>query len=225
VRKYFQIVHLLICGAFVSVIHNSYNSEDRKPSLTWAEDLNTYITKDNSWNDWACPKVLNVTSKVWIKTTARYYYTPVCCVQSLSYVRLFATLWVAACQASLSFTIIQSLLKVMSIESMMPSNQLILCRPLLFLPSIFPSLRVFFDKSALRIRWPKDRALTSVLPMNIQDWIPLGLAGLISLLSQGLSILCHSAFFMVHLSHPYMTIGKTIALTIDLCWQSGIFAF
>ena len=76
-------------------------------------------------------------------------------VQSLSHVRLFVTPWTAACQASLSFTIFRSLLKLMSIESVMPSNQLILCCPLLLLPSIFPSIRVFSSESALRIRWPK----------------------------------------------------------------------
>ena len=76
-------------------------------------------------------------------------------VQWLSHVRLFATPCTVVCQASLSFTIYQSLLKLMSIESMMPSNHLILCRPLLLLPSIFPSIRVFSNESALRIRWPK----------------------------------------------------------------------
>ena len=76
-------------------------------------------------------------------------------VQSLSHVRLFATSWTVGCQASLSFTISLSLLKLMSIESMMPSNHLILCRPLLILPSIFPSIRMFSNESALRIRWPK----------------------------------------------------------------------
>ena len=76
-------------------------------------------------------------------------------VQSLGYVQLFATPRTAACQASLSFTITQSLLKLMSIEPVMPSNHLILCRPLLLLPSVFPSIRVFSNDSALRIRWPK----------------------------------------------------------------------
>ena len=92
-------------------------------------------------------------------------------VQSLSRVQLFATPWTAACQASLSSIISQSLLKLMSTESMMPSNHFILCCPLLLLPSIFPSIRVFSNESALHIRGPKywSSASAPVLPMNIQD--------------------------------------------------------
>ena len=110
-------------------------------------------------------------------------------VQSLSHVQLFATPWTAAHQASLSFIISQSLPKVMSIESVMPSNHLIFCCPLLFLPSIFPSIRIFTNESAFHIRWPKCWASTSasVLPMNIQDRFPLGWTGWISLQSKGLS--------------------------------------
>ena len=98
------------------------------------------------------------------------------------------TPWTAAHQTSLFF-ISQSLLKFMSIESVMPSNYLILCRPLLFLPSIFPSIRVFSNESALCIRWPKswNFSFTSVLSMNIQDQFPLGLTGLSSLQPKGLS--------------------------------------
>ena len=106
-------------------------------------------------------------------------------VQSLSYVWLFASPWTAAWQASLSITNSQSLLKLMSIESVMASNHLILCHHLLLLSSIFPSIRAFSNESVLRIRWPKYSA--SVLPMNIQDWFPLGLTGWISLQSKGLS--------------------------------------
>ena len=88
-------------------------------------------------------------------------------VQSLSCVLLFATPWTAACQASLSFTASQSLLKLMSIESVMPSNHLILCHPLLFLPLIFPSIRVFSSESAFRIRWPKYWSFSfSIRPSN-----------------------------------------------------------
>ena len=111
-------------------------------------------------------------------------------VQFLSPVRLFATQWTAACQANLSIINSQSLLKLMSIELVMPSNHLILCHPLLLPPSVFPSIRVFSNESFLRIRWPKFigvSASASVLPMNIQDWFPLGWTGLISLLSKGLS--------------------------------------
>ena len=88
-----------------------------------------------------------------------------------------------------SFTISQSLLKLMSIESVMPSNHLILCRPLLLLPSIFPSIRVFSNESAFHIRWPKywSFSFNISLPMNIQDWFPLGWIGWISLQSKGLS--------------------------------------
>ena len=97
--------------------------------------------------------------------------------------------WTAACQASLSITNSQSLLKLMSIESVMPSNHLIPCRPLLFLPSIFPTIRVFSNESALHIRCQSIGASVSasVLPMNIQDWFPLGWTGWISLQSKGLS--------------------------------------
>ena len=110
-------------------------------------------------------------------------------VQSLSCVRLFATPWTAACQASLSITNSRSLLKLMSIESVMPSSHLILCCPLPLLPSIFPSIRVFSNESVLHIRWPKYWSSTSasVLPMNSQDWFPFRWTGWISLQSKGLS--------------------------------------
>ena len=97
------------------------------------------------------------------------------------------TPWTATRQASLSFSISQSLLRLMSIESVMPSNHLMLCCPLL-LPSIFPRINVFSSESALCIRWPKYWSFSfSILSMNIQDWLPLGLSGLISLQSKGLS--------------------------------------
>ena len=100
-------------------------------------------------------------------------------VHSLSCVQLFATPWTVAHQASLSITNTQSLLKLMSIESVMPSNHLILCHLLLLLPSIFPSIRVFSKESVLRIRWPRYWSFYfgSVLPMNIQDWFPLNSLG------------------------------------------------
>ena len=108
-------------------------------------------------------------------------------VQSLSHVWLFVTPWTATHQASHSFTISQSLLKVMPIELMMPSNHLIpSCCPLLLLPSIFPSIWVFSNESALHIRWPKFWSFSIVLPVNIHGWFPLGLTDLI-LLSKGLS--------------------------------------
>ena len=108
-------------------------------------------------------------------------------VQLPSCVWLFATPWTAACQASLSLTISWSLLKLMSIESVMPSNHLILCHPLLLLPSVFPRIRVFSNVSALLIKWPKYWSF-SICPSNdIQDWFPLRWTGLISLESKGLS--------------------------------------
>ena len=146
-------------------------------------------------------------------------------VQSLSCVRLFATPWPAVRQASLSFTISWSFLKLMSIKSVMPSNHLILCHPLL-LPSIFPSIRVFSNKSVLHIRWPTYWSFSfSISPSNEYpglisfriDWFDLlesmGLSSLLQHHSSKASVLWCSAFFMVQLSHLYVTTGKTIALT------------
>ena len=124
------------------------------------------------------------------------------------------TLWTAAHQASLSITNSQSLLRLMSIESVMPSNQLILCCPLLFLPSIFPRIRVFSNESLLCIRWPKYWSFSfSISPSNEYS-LTGSLKSLLQHHSSKASILQCSAFFMVQLSHPYMTTGKTIALTI-----------
>ena len=110
-------------------------------------------------------------------------------VQLLSRVQLFVTPWTTARQASLSITNFRSLPKPVSIESVMPSNHLILCCPLLLLPSIFPSIRVLSNESALHFRWQSTvvSGSTSVLPMNTQDWSPLGWIGWISLQSKGLS--------------------------------------
>ena len=148
-------------------------------------------------------------------------------VRSLSCVRLFATPWTAARQASLSVTNSWSLLKLMSIMSVMPSNHLILYRPLLLLPSIFPSIRVFSNESPLRIRWPKYWSFSfSISPSSAHsglisfrmDWLDLlavqgTLKSLLQHHSSKASILWHSAFLIVQISHPYMTTGKTIALT------------
>ena len=149
-------------------------------------------------------------------------------VQSLSQVWLFVNPWTAACQASLSITNSQSLPKLMSIESVMLSNHFILYRPLLLLPSIFPSFRVFSDESALHIRWPKYWSFSfSISPSNEYsgltsfriDWFDLlevqgTLKSLLQHHSSKASILWGSAFFIAQLSHPYMTTGKTIALTV-----------
>ena len=148
-------------------------------------------------------------------------------VQSLSRVRFFETPWTAACQASLSITNSWSLPKLISIESVMPSHHLILCHPLLLLPSIFPSIRVFSNESALHIRWLKYWNFSfNISPSNEHpglisfrvDWLDLlvvqgTLNSLLQHHSTKASILWHSAFFTVQLSHPYMTTGKTIALT------------
>ena len=158
---------------------------------------------------------------------------------SCSVVSDSVTPWTAARQASLSITNSQSLFKLMSIASVMPSNHLIFSHPLLLPPSIFPSIRVFsmrkFFTSSGQSIGVSDSA--SVLPMNTQDWSPLGGTGLDPLAVQGTlksllqhhnsktSILQLSAFFIVQISHPYMTTGKTIALTRDLCQQSNVSAF
>ena len=127
-----------------------------------------------------------------LKSTSSYYVRPdvqFSSVQLLSCVQRFGTPWTAARQTSLSITNSRSLLKLMSIESAMPSNHLILCCPLLLLPSVFPSIRIFSNESVLHIRWQSIgvSASSSVPPMNIQDWFPLGLTGWISLQSKGLS--------------------------------------
>ena len=148
-------------------------------------------------------------------------------VQSLSRVWLLATPWIAARQASLSITNSRSSLRLTSIESVMPSSQLILCRPLLLLPPISPSIRVFSNESTLCMRWPKYWSFSfSISPSNEHpglisfrmDWLDLlavqgTLKSLLQHHSSKASILWHSAFFTVQLSHPYMTTGKTIALT------------
>ena len=108
-------------------------------------------------------------------------------VQSLSHIQLFATPWTAACQVFQSFTIFWSLLKLMSIESVMPSNHLILCHPLVLLPSVFPNIRFFYNESVLPIRWPSASASASVLPMKTQGWFSLGFTGLTSLQFKWLS--------------------------------------
>ena len=135
--------------------------------------------------------------------------------------------WTAACQASLFITNSRNLLRLMSIESVMPSNHLILCRPLLLLPRVPPSIRVFSNESALPIRWPKYWNFSfNISPFDEysglisfrMDWLDLhAVQGILKSLlqhhSSKASILQHSDFFLVQLSHPYMTTGKTIAST------------
>ena len=146
-------------------------------------------------------------------------------VQSLSCVRLFVTLWIAACQASLSITNFQNPPKPMSIELVIPSNHLILCRPLL-IPSIFSSIKVFSNELALCIRWPKYWSFSfNIIASNEHPGLISFRMDLLDLLavqgtlksllqhhSSKASVLWRSAFFIVQLSHPYLTTGKTIAL-------------
>ena len=167
-----------------------------------------------------CPIVIWCFNLIFVKYTLSL-------VQLLSHVQLFATPWTAACQASLSINY-QSLLKLMSINLVMPSNHLILCRPLLLPPSIFPRIRVFSNESVLHIRWPKYQSFSfSISPsneysglisfrMNQLDLLAIyrTLKSLLQHRSSKASVLWHSAFFMVQLSHPCMTTRKTIALTI-----------
>ena len=180
--------------------------------LDTAEQLSFSIIKD---------KLLGEKTEAYL-----LYASLVSSVQLLSCVRFFATPWIAACQASLSITNSRSSLKLTSIESVMPSSHLILGRPLLLLPSIFPSIRVFSIESAILIRWPKYWSFSfNISPSNEHpglifrmDWLDLlavqgTLKGLLQHHSSKASILRHSAFFTVQLSHPYMTTGKTIALT------------
>ena len=145
-------------------------------------------------------------------------------VQSLSLVGFFATPGTAACEASLTFPIYQSLFKLMSIESVMLFNHLILCCPRFLLPSIFPSVRVFSNESALHIRWPKYWSFSFNISSSNEhpglifrmDWVDLlpvqgTLKRLLQHHSSKASVLQSSAFFTVQLSHPYTTTGKTIA--------------
>ena len=160
-------------------------------------------------------------------------------VQSLSHVRLFVTPWTAACQPYLSITNSWGLLKLMSIESMMPSNHLILCHPLLFPPSVFPIIRVFSSESVLHIRWPKywsfsfsispSKEHPGLISFRMDRLDLLAVQGTFKSLLQHhnlkASILQCSAFFTVQFSHPYMTTGKTIALTRWAFVKSNVPAF
>ena len=168
-------------------------------------------------------------------------YKSFCCCSVTQLCPTLVTPWTAACQASLSITHSQSLLKLMSIELVMALNHLVLCRPLLLPPSIFPSVRVFSNESVLHIRWPNIgvSASASVLPMNIQDWFPLGCTGWIffnprdsqessptpqfkSINSLALSLLYDLALTSIAWIHP----SKTIAFGyyMDLCQQSDVSA-
>ena len=170
----------------------------------------------------------NAESEVYSTSISPYFFC-LLVVQSPSHVWLLETPWTAACQASLSFTISQSLPRFIFIELVMPSNHLVLCCPLLFLSSVFCSIRVFSDESALCIRWPKywSFSFTSILLMHVQGWFPLSLTGLISCYwrdSQDSSpapqfeSINSSALCLLYgpaLIGLYMTTGKTTALTVE----------
>ena len=180
------------------------------------------------WRDIVC---------LWIKRLNIVQFSS---VQSLSHVRLSATPWIAARQASLSITNSQSSLKLMSIESVMPSSHLILCRPLLLLPPILPSIRVFSNESTLRVRWLKywsfsfsfspSKEYPGLISFRM-DWLDLlalqgTLKSLLQYHSSKASILQRSAFFTVQLSHPYMTYWKNHSLdSVDLEQSLGINIF
>ena len=167
--------------------------------------------------------ILSTTSFMWFSV----FSWSVSSVQSPSHVWLFATAWTAARQASLSITNSRSQPKPMSIKWVMPSNRLILCHPLVLLSPILPSMRVFFNESTFCMRWPKDWSFRINISPSIEhpglisfrmDWLDLlavqgTLKSLLQHHSSKPSILLHSAFFTVQLSHPYITTGKTIALT------------
>ena len=164
---------------------------------------------------------------IWSSYTSVVLSVQFSSVQLLTRVQLFVTSWTVARQASLSITNSRSSLRFTSIESVMPSNHLTLCHPLFLLPSIFPSIRVFLNESALCIRWPKYWSFSfSISPPNEHpglisfrmDWLDIltvqgTLKSLLQHHSSKASILWRSAFFTVQLLHPYMTTGKTIALT------------
>ena len=195
---------------------------------------------------WIWPKYhhidLNKLTRLTNCSRGLFFYFHIVVLLQLLNLYLFATPWTAARQASLSFTISQSLLKPMFIVSVMPSNHLILCLPLLLLPLVFPSIRVFSNKSALCIRWPKDWSFSfSISPSNEYsgliyfriDWFDLlaiqqTLKKLLQHHNSKASILHRSAFFMVQFLLSHMTTGKAISLTnlyTNLCWQGDVSGF
>ena len=177
----------------------------------------------------------NVSFIIELQKFFEYY---ICCSVA-KFCRLLATPWTAACQASLSFTTSRSLLKLMSIELAMPSNHLILCRPFFFLLSIFRSMWIFSNDLSLHIKWQKYWTFTFSISLYNEysgrisfriDWLDLlavqgTLKGLLQHHNSKASILQCSGFFIVQLSHLYMTIGNHNIDYMDLCWQSDVSAF
>ena len=209
---------------FLPYINTNQSYSIRMPSTSWIS-----LPPLTPLTHLGCHRALDLSSLCYTanfhwQSNLTYQFSS---VQSLSHVWLFVTPWTAARQASLSITNYRSLLKLMSIKLVMPRNHLILCHPLLLPPSIFPTIRVFSNESLLHIRWPKYWNFSfSISSFNEysglisfrMDWLDLlGVQGTLKSLlqhqSSKVSILQHSAFFIVQLSHPYMTTGKTIALT------------
>ena len=207
-------------------------SRTERSKETWISSLNSrmllshFTCQPSTW--WIIIFVNIIITTTAAKQQNNIYWQLLCVqlssVQSFSSVRLFPTPWIAARQASLSITNSWSLLKLMSIESVMPSSHLILCRPLLLLPPIPPSVRVFSNESALCMRWPKYWSFSfSISPSKERpglislrmDWLDLlavqgTLKSLLQHHSSKASILQCSAFFTVQLSHPYMTAGESL---------------
>ena len=214
-----------------TVLHNYFLFSQKNHKNLGTIESNTWILNPGmmDWEKWW--KVISnrqyILKRMHQKSLRGEDWNFLSSVQSLSRVRLFETPWTAACQGSLSITNTQSPPNTMSIELVMPSNHLILCHPLLLLPSIFPSIRVFSNESTLRIRWPKYWSFSfNISPSNQHprlisfrmNWLDLlavqgSLKSILQHHSSKASILRRSAFFIVQLSHPYMTTGKTIALT------------
>ena len=212
--------------AWRAAIHGVAKSQTRLSNWTELNCIsNSFVDHDgySISSKGFLPTVVDI-MVIWVKFTISVHFSS---VQLLSRVRHFVTPWNAARQASLSITNSCSLLKLMFIELVMPSNHLLLCCPLLILPSIFPSIRVFSNESALHLRWPKYWSFSlNISPFSEysgliffwMDWLDLlavqwTFKSLFQHHSSKVSILQHSAFFTVRLSHPYMTTGKTIALT------------
>ena len=237
------VFSLCVCAKSLQSYLTLCNPMDWSPpgssihGIRWASILEWAAvpsSKASSWpRDWTCISYISCIGRQVLyhyrhlgRPALSQHYPQFSSVQPLSPVRLFVTPWTTAHQASLSITNSQSPPKPMSIEAVMPSNHLILCRSLLLLPSIFPSIRVFSNDSALRIRWPKYWSFSfSISPSNEHpglisfrmDWLDLlavqeTLKRLLQHHSSKASILQHSAFFIVQLSHPYMTTGKTTIL-------------
>ena len=204
-------------------IRSSYYAPLTTKSLYFFINLSLFLALLSPWQLTHCFVYISVQKNVLVP----YISDQIRSDQSLSHVRHFATPWIAARQASLSITNSRSSLRLTSIESVMPSSHLILWCPLLLLPTIPPGIRVFSNESTLRMRWPKYWSFSfSIIPSKeIPGLISFRMVWLDLLVVQGTlksllqhhsskaSILWRSAFFMAQLSHPYMTTGKTIALT------------